>query len=119
MKRVILILTMSLATPAMAQEDEGRGLMERGAQLFFEGLMSEMRPALDDLRGMAEEIEPQLRDFAREMGPAFAELMRDIKDFSNYEAPEILPNGDIIIRRKRPELTDPYNEVAPGGEIEI
>jgi len=95
-------------------------MMERGAQLFFEGLMSEMRPALEDLRGLAEEVEPQLRDFAREMGPAFAQLMREIKDISAYHPPEILPNGDIILRKKQPpELTDPYEEVAPGGEIEI
>ncbi len=39
-----------------------------------------------------------------------------IGDVSNYEAQEMLPNGDIIIRRKRPEgLPTP----GPNGEIEL
>ena len=55
------ILTSFLALPALAQdeaEDDGFSLMERGAQLFFEGIMREMEPSLDDLRGLAENLEP-------------------------------------------------------------
>ncbi|MEQ9260394.1 MAG: hypothetical protein RIG84_15010 [Roseovarius sp.] len=99
-----MALLAAMAVPAAAQDsaEDGPTLMERGAQMFFEGLMREMEPALDDLRGMAEEIEPAFREFWSEMGPAFAEVLGKIDDLSNYHAPEMLPNGDIIIRRKVP-----------------
>ena len=85
--------------------DEGLNLMEEGAKMLFRGLMTEMEPALKDLKGLAEE-----------MGPGLAELQGLIGDFTNYHAPEVLPNGDIIIRRKTPlELEKPLEE----GEIEL
>ncbi|WP_088623674.1 hypothetical protein [Oceanicola sp. 22II-s10i] len=124
MLRVLLplVLTLSLAAPVpvAAQDEGGRSLMERGAELFFRGLMSEMEPALRDLGEMAEEVGPALRSFVREMGPALSDLMKEIKDFSAYHPPEILPNGDIIMRRKEPLPPDATPEtVEPGTEIEI
>ncbi len=122
MKRIATygaVLALS-ALPLQAQEVEDEGglsLMERGAQLFFfEGIMREMEPTLDDLQGMAEDIQPALRGFMEEMGPAFAELMGQIGDLSTYHPPEILPNGDIILRKKTPEE---ILEDTPEGEIEI
>lgn len=115
-----MALVAAMAAPAAAEEstEDGPTLMERGAQMFFEGLMREVEPALDDLRGMAEEIEPAFREFWSEMGPAFAEVLGRIDDLSNYHAPEMLPNGDIIIRRKVP--LEPEPAPAPEGEeIEI
>jgi len=89
--------------------DEGLNLMEEGAKLLFHGLMTEMRPALKDLKGLAEE-----------MAPALAELQGLIGDFTNYHAPEVLPNGDIIIRRKTPlELEKPLEKPLKEGEIEL
>ena len=110
---------LSLAlSPVQAQEtpkDEGLSLIEEGALLLLEGLMQDMEPAIKDLRGMAETLQPALRDFVMEMGPALAEILGQIDDISAYHLPEILPNGDIIIRRKTPqELKD-----EPGEEIEI
>ena len=107
----------ALATPAFAEEteDDGPSLMEQGARMFLEGLLSEMEPTFDELQGMADEIEPALRNFVQEMGPAFADLLGKIDDISNYHAPEILPNGDIIIRRKSPLELVPEE----GDEIEI
>ena len=107
------------ALPATGQEgdaDDGFSLMERGAQLFFEGIMREMEPALNDLEGLTKELEPGLRRFVEEMGPAFAELLGQIEDLSAYHPPEILPNGDIIIRRKTPD--EMLNDT-PEGEIDI
>lgn len=95
--------------PVPAQENTGRSLMERGAELFLEGLRREMEPTLDDLRGMAEQFGPSMRSFMEEMGPALAELMNEVRDWSAYDPPEILPNGDILIRRK----PDPEGETAP------
>lgn len=111
---------LALAAPAAAQETEdspGRSLMERGAELFFEGFRREMDPALDDLRAWAENMQPALRQFIDEMGPAFAEVLQKIDDLSVYHPPELLPNGDIIIRRKTPD--DVEQETPPGEDIEI
>ncbi len=111
------VLVAALAVPAGAEEpeDNGSSLMERGAEMFLEGLLREIEPTLDDLQGMAEGIEPALREFVQEMGPAFADLLGRIDNLSNYHPPEMLPNGDIILRRKTPL------EIVPddGEEIEI
>ena len=116
------LLCLSLAAPpAFAEdpgEDNGRPLIEEGLRLFMEGMMREMQPALEDLEGMADEMRPAMREFLREMGPALAELLSEIEDLSAYHPPEILPNGDIIIRRKDP-APDPEPEPGPDEEIEI
>ena len=124
MKRISLICAFSLLTvlPAHAQDDgEGQSLMERGAELFLEGLRKEMEPAIDDLMGMAEQFGPAMQSFLQEMGPALAEMAEQVQDWSKYEAPEILPNGDIIIRRK-PDQPAPEPDATPEvpqGEIDI
>lgn len=99
-----------LTQPVRAEEETGLSLMERGARLLMEGLLQEMEPALEGL----DELAPTLRDFAQEMGPALAELMNEIKDWSAYHPPEVLPNGDIIIRRKSPPPPD-----VPQDQIDI
>ncbi len=38
----------------------------------------------------------------QELGPALLELEGRLIDLQSYHAPEVLPNGDIIIRRKVP-----------------
>ena len=107
------------STPALAEEEnDAKSLMEQGVELFFEGLRQEMEPALESLQGMAEEFGPSIRSFLEVMGPALAELATDIRDWSAYEAPEMLPNGDIIIRKKpKPEAPAPEGEeTAPEAE---
>lgn len=110
-----LIAALTIATclalsPATAQTDEkgdmneGLSLMEQGATLLFRGLMTEMEPTLKDLQGLA-----------KEMAPALLELQGMIGDFTNFHAPEVLPNGDIIIRRKSPLKREPLED----GEIEL
>ncbi|SDY61133.1 hypothetical protein SAMN05444004_102131 [Jannaschia faecimaris] len=86
-------------------------MMERGLRLFMEGLMEEMEPALRDLEGLAEDAAPFLREMQRSLGEV-------VEDFDAYEAPEILPNGDIIIRRKEP-LTPTEPEVTPNDDGSI
>jgi len=95
--------------------------MERGAELFFEGLKQEMAPALNDLRGLAEEFGPSMQGFFEEMGPAFAGILDEVKDWSMYHPPEILPNGDILMRRKAdPEGEDLQQEaLPPSGPTDI
>jgi hypothetical protein len=124
---MILALPLALmlgAGPAAAQEapeDNGQSLMQEGARLFWEGFRNQMGPALEGLRDQAEEMEPALRDFAEEMGPALRDLMDEVGDLSAYHAPEVLPNGDIILRRKTPEDAPEASPEPPlpEGEIEI
>jgi hypothetical protein len=102
-----IALTVSLglaAAPTLAQEPEGGpedmkegfSLLEEGTRLLLRGLMSEMEPALRELQGALQNLDA-------------------------YHAPEVLPNGDILIRRKEPRATGP--EAAPepgaGGEIDL
>ena len=118
MKRHALVFAILLsAAPVAAQEEapDGFSLMEEGAKLLFRGLMQEMEPALDEFQELAEELGPQLREFAREMGPALRDLLGEIEDWSVYHPPEMLPNGDIILRRKTPDELVPQ----PGDEIEL
>ncbi len=104
----ISLMSILIAAPVSAQEDDGKSLMEQGAELFFEGLRKEMEPALDDLRGMVSQFGPAMQSFFQEMGPALAELAGEVQDWSVYEAPEMLPNGDIILRKKPPK--DPSDD---------
>jgi hypothetical protein len=125
MKHLALIAGLAMASlvvplTARAEEDSGTSLMERGMQLFFEGLMQEIEPAWRDLQGLANELEPALRSFVEEMGPALEGLMADVKDWSAYHPPEVLPNGDIILRKKTPEeLETPETPSEPPREIDI
>ena len=108
MKQFIAIAALIISTglPLAAQEGEtpapqdGLSLMEQGAKLLLRGLLEEMEPAIEDLKGMGEEMSDTMAQWGAQMGPALADLMARIDDMRNYDAPEILPNGDIIIRRK-------------------
>lgn len=104
------IVAALIATPATAQDAEAPGLslMERGALMFMEGILKEMEPAIDELSELTDQMGPALKSFADEMGPKLTELLAEVEDWAAYEAPEVLPNGDIIIRRK-----EPLPEVAP------
>lgn len=115
MKHAVLIL-MLLALPARAQEapapppppadggvEEGVDLLQRGFQSILEGLFTEMQPAIDEM-GRA----------LTEMKPMADQLFRLIDDIGNYEAPVVLENGDILIRRK-PAAPEPLKE----GEVEL
>lgn len=98
-----------LASPLAAQEDgagpdadeveKGFSLMQEGTRLMLKGLM--------------ERVEPALRD-----------LGNAIDDLNAYHAPEILPNGDILIRRKTPlapedDAAPKEPDIAPGDKIDI
>jgi hypothetical protein len=102
-----------LAAPVAAQ-DEPPSLMQRGAEMFFQGLMDEMQPAMEDFAGMAAELGPQVQALAQEMGPALLAFFEKVDEIRYYQAPEFLPNGDIILRRK----PDAPIWVAPEGETD-
>lgn len=122
MKRITFAICLcGCVTPALAQDaddDRGLSLMERGVQMLMEGLMREMEPAMEGLQDMAEEFGPALRDFTAQMGPALHGLLQEVEDWSVYHPPEMLDNGDIIIRRKSPEEQGAEGP-APGEQIDI
>lgn len=113
MRQIIALSTvvLLLATPVTAQDADGSGndksLMEQGAELFFRGLRQEMEPALESMLEMAEQFGPSMLSFLEQMGPALADLVEEVQDWSAYHVPEMLPNGDIIIRKKLPEELEP------------
>lgn len=85
--------------------------------MLMRGLMAEVAPTLDDLRGSLEQIGPELGEFIAAMGPALADFLSQVDDFIHYDTPEFLPNGDIIMRRK-PDAP-PWVPETDNGEIEL
>ena len=110
MKKLLLILALAAPLPALAQEapngdvEGGMSLLEQGAQMLLRGMLSEMEPTLKDMADALKDAEPMLRD-----------MLAMMDDLTNYHPPEMLPNGDIILRRKTPAEMTP----APDGEIEL
>lgn len=72
------------APPPNPEISEGAELLSRGFRLLLEGLAKEVDPMADKL------------------AEGWAELAERFDDMSAYHPPEILPNGDIIIRRRAP-----------------
>jgi hypothetical protein len=119
MKHLGLVVALCLAPPVWSEEappavpDDGFSLMEECARLIMRGMMAEMEPALDEMEEALGEMQPMLQD----LGPQLAELMALIGDFRNYDSPVVLPNGDILIRRKAP--LPPAPGTGPAGEIDL
>ncbi len=107
MKHAFILTAMLVMAPvpALAQEEENN--LSRGAELLREG-MGLM------LEGMLEEMRPLSEDLADGWAEGWAKLVELLADFSAYEVPVVLPNGDILIRRKEPLLPD-----VPGEEGEV
>ena len=126
--RLILALTLAAApalaqetapTPAPGSEEDGFSLIEEGAKLVLRGLMTEMQPAFEEMGKALDEVGPALEGFGAEVGPRIRQLIAMIDDFKNYDAPVMLPNGDILIRRNAPLVTPTEPIPGPNGEIEL
>ncbi|PTV97236.1 hypothetical protein C8J27_101348 [Rhodobacter aestuarii] len=83
----------------------GKSLVERGAELFLRGLLDEVSPHLD-------EMQQGLGEAAEALGPKLKQVLALIDDIRYYNAPERLPNGDIIMRRV-PGAPEPPPLLAP------
>lgn len=79
---IVTLLALSLAPPALAEEPKSQ----------FEGL--------DDF---ATGLRQLLERFADDMQPMMEDLADRLQGLNGYHPPEVLPNGDIIIRKKTPE----------------
>lgn len=69
----------------------------------------------NELQRLSEDLRPTLEHWAYELSPILEDLADKIDDITAYELPEVLPNGDIIIRRKRGIVRD----LEPKNEIEL
>jgi hypothetical protein len=82
-----------------------------------------MQPALDEMGKALNEVGPKLEGLSEEIVPKIQQLIAMIDDFANYDAPVMLPNGDILIRRNAPLVPkfDPKTlpQAGPKGEIEL
>ena len=107
-----LVLTVFLACPALAETlppdpgDQGISLMQQGAEMLLRHMMSKVDPGLEDMAQALKEAQPNLM-----------KLMALIDDIKNYHAPEVLQNGDILIRRKTPAELQP--KALPEGGIDL
>lgn len=90
-----LALAVALsATPLAAQDSPERPAnpdLAEGAEMLSQGLKKLFRGLMDELEPAGEAAEEGWNDLVDWLG-----------DLSAYEAPERLPNGDILIRRKDP-----------------
>lgn len=107
------LLLLLCASPVLAQDtapdpapgdaediEEGVDLLSEGARRLLRGLMGEVEPRMRELAEALEEWD-------------FQGLSVD--DLGAYHPPEMLPNGDIILRRKVPKaVEDPMDD-----EIEL
>ncbi|WP_199286486.1 hypothetical protein, partial [Pseudogemmobacter humi] len=78
--------------------EEGFSLIEEGAKLLLRGLMAEMEPKVREMEEAFRDLAPQIEA----LGPQLREIARLMGDVQNYHMPEVLENGDILIRRKTP-----------------
>lgn len=90
MKRIALIVALGFAPAAHAQDaapaeegSEGWNMLREGSKLLMQELFDELEPTLKDLEGFVD-------------------------DLNAYEPPVILPNGDILIRRKPDMPAEPH-----------
>ncbi len=98
-KTALLCLALTMS-PISANAQEENSDLSQGAELLSEGTRL-------ILRGLMDELEPAAEGWAR--------LLEMLNDFSAYEMPEMLPNGDIIIRRKAPLVPDTSED----GEVDL
>lgn len=106
MRHLILIAALSLPTTALAQEQDAPGF------------------GLDNIAPLAEGLRGLMEGLAEDMLPLMEQLADKMSDLNAYEAPEVLPNGDIIIRRKpdapkEPKPPKDAPEVNPDGSIDL
>ncbi len=122
-----LCLAAALALPAPAQEADPAPPPEaKGAPLapLFERFAEElMREALRDIQPELErfmaELEPELQRLMAEIMPRLQELANRVDSLRHYQMPEMLPNGDIIIRRSPGAPPLPEDFTVPEGPIEL
>lgn len=114
MKTIVMSLALCalLVLPVQAEDEAAPPSVEESTPRLFD-LFERM------LRGFMTEVEPQMRELERgfsEMEPELQRLLRQLRDMTQFHPPEILPNGDILIRRRQAEdvVPEPDEEASEG-----
>ncbi|MEM6409159.1 MAG: hypothetical protein AAF700_12170 [Pseudomonadota bacterium] len=103
MRLVFALLLMMLPATAHAQDE--------GAQ--------PQAPIFEGLDQLADSLRNLFNEFEEDVSPFMEQLGEQLRDLDRYHPPEILPNGDIIIRRKSPEKVPAPGDQAPQDPIDI
>ncbi|MDB6176970.1 hypothetical protein PAF17_05540 [Paracoccus sp. Z330] len=92
---IAALFFLSATMPVSAQEPEGNGsgLLQRGIENLMQDFIDDIGP---DLNRLGEDMSGALS----RMAPVFEDLSTMVDDMENYQMPERLENGDIIIRRR-------------------
>lgn len=102
-------LTVTDSRPVMAQDNLQPPMTELDDQTADDGDSGNWLEggAQDLFSGLLREVEPQIAEIGRELGlrfdalsPILSDLGKMMDDIGNYQRPERLANGDILIRRK-------------------
>ncbi len=104
MKRLLIIAALTALPLSAPAEEHKPAPLPDGLDELAEG----MRNFLD---GIQEDIAPLMEDLAGRL-----------QGLNQYHPPEVLPNGDIIIRRKQPNAVPDgpeTNATPPGDPIDI
>lgn len=91
MRTILVVSLLLLATPAPAQEAEPPTVFDQLENLL-QNFLQHLAPQMEQLGEGLQAMEPELRSFLDRM-----------QGMVQYHPPEILPNGDILIRRRAPE----------------
>ncbi len=117
----MLVVTLALILPVAASAQGTEPLpppeaAERDAPAMPDGVLPE---DWDDL--FPDSARRELDDFFGALRDGLGALAGEIGDLSDYEVPEILPNGDILIRRKTPLPPAPIEPeiVGPQDPVDI
>ncbi len=60
-------------------------------------------PLIEGLDDLADGMQKLFESFTDEVTPLMEDLAEQLQGLNAYHPPEVLPNGDIIIRRKSPK----------------
>lgn len=102
MRHVLIALAIcALAAPAPSDA------------LAQEGDITPDAPLFEGLDELAEGMRRLLDGIQDDVAPLMEGLSEQLRGLNAYHPPEVLPNGDIIIRRKTPE------DAPEDGEIEL
>ena len=105
-----------LVLPVQAEDEGAPPTAEESTPRLYD-LFEQM------LRGFMTEVEPQMRELERgfsEMEPELQRFLQRLRDMTQFHPPEILPNGDILIRRRQAdEVVPELDEEASEGDSAV
>ncbi|MDD7970522.1 hypothetical protein [Roseinatronobacter alkalisoli] len=104
---IVICLCLTAALPVYGEGRDSAPESMQGEGIF--GLIERL------LRDFVDHADPHMREMERSLEAAEPELRRllgQLRDMVDYHPPEVLPNGDILIRRRHPapDIADPDAE---------